>query len=241
MPSAAGSGGGGSSNASSSSSGGGAAPAGARGTNRRVADFRAAWDLLQRSLACFLKDKAAGNGMQLPNAWHPLAWLVVYCAVVKRDSKAQDGKLVAASHRADAAAAAAAAAGTAFVGGADDPVIDGCLSGLAAGPSGGAGRSAFADAQGHSWSGQAGIDDGDDDEEDEGWGVVQTPFLPPPPSQPDEVEHWARAMFADGNARLLPQQRGPSTSYGPGVALGSSPGSAGAMMPMERIRSLFSK
>lgn len=77
-------------------------------SSRREADFKAAWDLLQRSLACFLKDKAAKNGMQLPSAWNPLAWLVVYCAVVKRDTR-QDGKLVAvASHRTlgDAAPAA---------------------------------------------------------------------------------------------------------------------------------------
>jgi hypothetical protein len=77
-------------------------------SSRREADFKAAWDLLQRSLACFLKDKAAKNGMQLPSAWNPLAWLVVYCAVVKRDTR-QDGKLVAvASHRTMGDAAPAA-------------------------------------------------------------------------------------------------------------------------------------
>lgn len=96
----------------------------------------------------------------------------------------------------------------------------------------------------------AGFDEDEEDEEDEGWGVVQAPFLPPPPSQPDAVEHWARAMF---------DQRGgtagqPTTAYyaaGGGaaarglsaaVALGSSPGSsAGGMMSMERIRSMFGR
>lgn len=34
----------------------------------------------------------------------------------------------------------------------------------------------------------------------EGWDVVHRPFLPPPPcSQPDEIEHWSRAMFRDNN------------------------------------------
>lgn len=81
------------------SSSGGIPPTPPRGSSRRESDFKAAWDLLQRSLACFLKDKAAKNGMQLPSAWNPVAWLAVYCAVVKRDSR-QDSKLVAASFKA---------------------------------------------------------------------------------------------------------------------------------------------
>lgn len=65
-------------------------------SSRREVDAQAAFGLLQRSLACFLRDKAASSALQLPAAWNPLAWLVVFCAVVKRDAKA-DGKLVAAS------------------------------------------------------------------------------------------------------------------------------------------------
>uniref|UniRef100_A0A7S1XAG3 Uncharacterized protein n=1 Tax=Tetraselmis chuii TaxID=63592 RepID=A0A7S1XAG3_9CHLO len=34
------------------------------------------------------------------------------------------------------------------------------------------------------------------------WDLVQRPFLPPPPSQPDEVEHWTRAMFTDASSRV---------------------------------------
>jgi hypothetical protein len=113
--------------------------------------------LLQRSLACFLKDKAAKNGMQLPNAWNPLAWLVVHCAVVKRDSR-QDGKLVAASSRADATAAAAhAAAAAAGLEGADS-LRDGCLSSVAslssAGPSGPLQGGAAAAGGGQGWPGE---------------------------------------------------------------------------------------
>jgi hypothetical protein len=155
----------GSSSGSSSNSGSVSSPGGnSRGSSsssRRESDFKAAWDLLQRSLACFLKDKAAKNGMQLPNAWNPLAWLVVYCAVVKRDSR-QDGKLVAASSRADATAAAAqAAAAAAGLDGADS-VRDGYLSSVAslssAGPSGllqggGAAAAAAAAGGGQGWPG----------------------------------------------------------------------------------------
>jgi len=79
------------------------------GWGGKGADFKAAWDLMQRSLACFLKDKAAKHNVQLPPAWNPLAWLVVYCATVTRDGQ-QDRKLVALSSRATAAAAASAAA-----------------------------------------------------------------------------------------------------------------------------------
>jgi hypothetical protein len=136
-------GGGVSSSAGSASSSGSVTGAGSSSrsnSSRRESDFKAAWDLLQRSLACFLKDKAAKNGMQLPNAWNPLAWLVVYCAVVKRDSR-QDGKLVAASSRADATAAAAAAAAAGGLEGAESAVRDGMLSSSmatlgSAGPSG---------------------------------------------------------------------------------------------------------
>eukprot|EP00798_Chlamydomonas_sp_ICE-L_P016652 gene16652-22903_t len=49
---------------------------------------------------------------------------------------------------------------------------------------------------------------GPDDFEPEGWDLL-APFLPPPPSEPEEVEHWTRAMFTDasstgGASRLLP-------------------------------------
>jgi hypothetical protein len=99
---------------SETSSGGGAGGRALGGLlySRRDADAAAAFALLQRSLACFLRDKAAGSALQLPAAWNPLAWLVVFCAVVKRDAKA-DGKLVAASLAADAAAGGDAANETA--------------------------------------------------------------------------------------------------------------------------------
>lgn len=92
----------------------------------------------------------------------------------------------------------------------------------------------------------------EEEEDDDGW-VVQTPFLPPPPSQPDEVEHYVKAMFADPNALAgsgqqqaylgIPGRLGAAGGFVRGLGagnLGSSPSNTGGMMPMERIRSLFS-
>eukprot|EP00850_Spirogloea_muscicola_P003483 SM000014S00271 [mRNA] locus=s14:320958:325033:- [translate_table: standard] len=31
----------------------------------------------------------------------------------------------------------------------------------------------------------------------EGWDLIESPYLPPPPSEEENVEHWARAMFID--------------------------------------------
>lgn len=107
----------------------------------------------------------------------------------------------------------------------------------------------------------------DEEEEDEDGWVVQTPFLPPPPSQPDEVEHYVKAMFDHPNALAgagqglpylgLPGRLGGAAgglvraglagaAGNVGVALGASPGGSGtgvaeSTLPMERIRSLFSK
>lgn len=113
------------------------------GSSRREADFKAAWDLLQRSLACFLRDKAARNGMQLPSAWNPVAWLAVYCAVVKRDSR-QDSKLVAASFK---------AADSAAVGSSVDGTV-GLRDGTMSTSDGYAGLGADAAAAGARWSGE---------------------------------------------------------------------------------------
>lgn len=137
----------------SSGSGSGGGNPSEPGRSSKGHDFKAAWDLLQRSLACFLKDKAAKNAMQLPAAWNPLAWLVVYCAVVKRDMR-QDGKLVALSTQANAAAAAAAGAGSsramlpAGAAGSDADaaslVGDGSLGSMVVGVAGGLGTPAAA-------------------------------------------------------------------------------------------------
>lgn len=47
---------------------------------QRNADLRLAHDVLLRSLSCFIRDKAATYGMQLPQAWGPFSWLVIFCA-----------------------------------------------------------------------------------------------------------------------------------------------------------------
>ncbi|GLI68199.1 hypothetical protein VaNZ11_012543 [Volvox africanus] len=98
--------------------------------------------------------------------------------------------------------------------------------------------------------------DNDDDDpvevEEDGWDVVQAPFLPPPPSQPDEVEHWTRAMFTDANAVQLQGGIGAGGGVGtntlgqirrPGFgALALALGQNGPpAMSLERVRSIFSK
>lgn len=31
----------------------------------------------------------------------------------------------------------------------------------------------------------------------DGWDMIERPAWPPPPSHPEDVEHWMRAMFTD--------------------------------------------
>lgn len=249
----------------STSSGGAPRALGGLLSSRREADAQAAFALLQRSLACFLRDKAASSSLQLPAAWNPLAWLVVFCAVVKRDAKA-DGKLVAASLAADAAASTgssptpgSAAAGAAAAGGSSGRGLEFSGSrGSRGAPSRGSRDSldsgsvmALLDGAGDQqqqdgalpllpepplpWGGAWALEGDDDDEEDEGWGVVRAPFLPPPPSRPDDVEHWTRAMITDNLGVVGGGGGGGGAPVG---MLASSPGNGG-MLSVEYIRQLF--
>ena len=64
------------------------------------------------------------------------------------------------------------------------------------------------------------INDHDPDHpESEDWDLVQPPYLPPPPSQPEEVEHWTRAMFTDA---LRATGSAAAGSSGSGSARGSA-------------------
>ncbi|KAG2482659.1 hypothetical protein HYH03_018432 [Edaphochlamys debaryana] len=82
-------------------------------------------------------------------------------------------------------------------------------------------------------------DDEAEEVEEDGWDVVQAPFLPPPPSQPDEVEHWTRAMFTDASSSL---RGGPAPATRRGPLAGLSQGLPGPpAMSLERVRSIFSK
>jgi hypothetical protein len=138
-------------NASGGSVGGSSSSGGAGATGRlskRDAEVKAAWDLLMRSLRCYLKDKANSRGLQLPPAWHPVAWLCIFCAAVKKDLRS-DGRLVATA--AAGAAAAAAAAATEAAGGSPTLVA------------------AVAAAAGDWWGAGAGEDGGH--QEDAGWSL----------------------------------------------------------------------
>jgi hypothetical protein len=59
-------------------------------------------------------------------------------------------------------------------------------------------------------------------------------LLPPPPSQPDEVEHWSRAMFSDANAHATLAAMAAMAASSPNT------GTSG-MLSVERLRSLFSR
>ncbi|GBF88299.1 hypothetical protein Rsub_01011 [Raphidocelis subcapitata] len=258
-------GGGGPRASDASTSGGGGTPR-SMGllSSRRDVDTQAAFALLQRSLAVFLRDKAAASSLQLPAAWNPLAWLVVFCAVVKRDVKA-DGKLVAASLAADAAAGGGGrqtpqqqqqqdGGSDAGGGSAATPCSprDGLDSGsvLALLDGGGAGLPQPQLPVGP-WDPAWAFDGDDDDEEDEGWGVVRAPFLPPPPSRPEDVEQWTRAMITDTAGGAGGGGGGGGRAPGGGGAggggplasaalLAGSPGS-GAILSVDYIRQLFGK
>ncbi|KAG2426499.1 hypothetical protein HXX76_011727 [Chlamydomonas incerta] len=169
---------------------------------QRHTDLRLAYDMLLRSLGCFVRDKVLSLGLQLPPGWGPLGWLAVLCATVRREP-GTDVVLTAAS----AALAAAAAAG----GGGGD--VRGAAAAAWAGPGaggggGGGGGGMYGAPDSDTHLARRG-DDGDDggggpgsegeEVEEDGWDVVQAPFLPPPPSQPEEVEHWTRAMFTDAS------------------------------------------
>lgn len=99
-----------------------------------------------------------------------------------------------------------------------------------------------------------GADDDAAEVEEDGWDVVQAPFLPPPPSQPDEVEHWTRAMFTDRQASRQQQQMqqqqarghaGAGGGAGPGGGSGYSGRGGGQTGPqalgLDRVKAIFGK
>ena len=48
-----------------------------------------------RSTSCFVRDKACGVNAKLPPSWSPFGWVVVLCAVLKKDVRT-DGVIAAA-------------------------------------------------------------------------------------------------------------------------------------------------
>lgn len=39
----------------------------------------------QRSISCFVRDKASDFNIQLPASWSPFGWLVMLCSVLRKD------------------------------------------------------------------------------------------------------------------------------------------------------------
>lgn len=62
--------------------------------------------------------------------------------------------------------------------------------------------------------------------EEEEWDIIPRPsygrMIPPPPSQPDDVEHWAQAMYPVGSPPMQ-QQQGQGQAQQAPAAVASSP------------------
>eukprot|EP00197_Chlamydomonas_leiostraca_P009537 CAMPEP_0202861754 /NCGR_PEP_ID=MMETSP1391-20130828/3046_1 /ASSEMBLY_ACC=CAM_ASM_000867 /TAXON_ID=1034604 /ORGANISM="Chlamydomonas leiostraca, Strain SAG 11-49" /LENGTH=536 /DNA_ID=CAMNT_0049541189 /DNA_START=43 /DNA_END=1649 /DNA_ORIENTATION=+ len=157
---------------------------------QRHADLRAAFDMLQRSAACLVRDRAREyEGLDaLPHSWSPFAWLTMLCSAIMQDDSASAPRLGGVLNAAAVCAALEAQAGL-------------------------GGGAAAADGE----EGEAGA------AEEEGWDVVHT-ILPPPPSDTENVEQYARAMYSDGNAKGIAGGAGSGAS-----AQGSQHGSAAGL------------
>ena len=78
-------GGGGTHGSGTASSGSGLAGGGGGSWPRsNGGDLRLAFDMLQKSTSCFVRDKATAFGLTLPAAWGPVGWLVMLCSFLRR-------------------------------------------------------------------------------------------------------------------------------------------------------------
>ncbi|CAD7701605.1 unnamed protein product [Ostreobium quekettii] len=130
----------------------------------------AAMHMLQRSIGAFAIDQLGPLGAKPPKAWSPFVTLAWICSKMARDS------LRAAIQQLGSP-------------GSQDGKPDSNGIGL--------------EAKGASRIGSleiAGLllpDEDDDLVDADGWYTVPGTFLPPPPSQPDDVEHWTQAMLSE--------------------------------------------
>ncbi|CAD7703631.1 unnamed protein product [Ostreobium quekettii] len=136
----------------------------------RQRQVEAAMHLLHRSIGAFASDQLGPLGAKLPEGWSPFASLAWICSKVARDS------LRGALQQLGALAAA-----DGKVGGDGNHVVG-------------------EDAQTSTSldTTQLLLPDDDDEQVDaDGWCCIRGNFLPPPPSKPDDVEHWAKAMLSE--------------------------------------------
>ncbi|KAK9830499.1 hypothetical protein WJX72_012100 [[Myrmecia] bisecta] len=165
---------------------GGSGASAARVTRvQKDAELARALYQLHRSIGALVMDRLGKTGARPPPDWSPFAWLAGLCGQLVKEPPAEPQRL------AQSAAQYSLAASSIFrrTGPGDSRIIESTLL------------------------------DGHDDDLADDWDIVQrpavwsgvrdgrlahanddVPFLPPPPSQPDEVEHWTRAMFTDASA-----------------------------------------
>mmetsp|Transcript_25500 Transcript_25500/g.55469 ORF Transcript_25500/g.55469 Transcript_25500/m.55469 type:complete len:504 (+) Transcript_25500:62-1573(+) len=145
---------------------------------KQNADLFRAFDMLQRSISCFVRDKAVPFNIALPPTWSPVGWLVMLCATLKKDARTE-GVLSAASCLTEEGGSGA---GPTILW--DDVALTG--EGNDSGP----------DA-----IGSPGGYPGEEEEDVDGWDMVHVPLLPPRPSEPEAVlELWSKTMLRTPSA-----------------------------------------
>lgn len=204
--------------------GGGSAPeADAQQAQRAQQALQRGLYLLQQSAGVMVWARLGPDApLKLPPDWSPLAWLGGLCRVLGGEPRVGAGRGVQGHphphplHQQGSHYGRVAAGGAG--GGLAASVVFGRLS-----------PQQDALSQSMSWP--------EDDGGEEEWDIIPRPsygrMIPPPPSNPDDVEHWAQAMYpaapADGQAaQQVPAQQGVFVL----------PGVAGS--PVDRIRSYLS-
>lgn len=89
------------------------------------------------------------------------------------------------------------------------------------------------------WLSLPGAESGGGEEAEEDWEHLPRPaygMIPPPPSQPEDVEHWVAAMYGDNSGGAGSNGNGNGTASGSGVGGAAAAAAAFGTSPMARLR-----